>query len=298
MTVEHVFADEAAVLFVLFYSRIVLVDDYAVFVAYCYGAVKLFCPIWYHFQLFLIVLVYKFSDLSSKTGLSQKKFSWAVEGYSFDCCYICGMKKMVTLALTLIMVLTGASWELGAQYRYNGHRCINVDDYSQYVPFAAGLGLGLVGVESKHCFTDRLLVSATSAVAVGVMVRGLKMVVDEERPDGSNFDSFPSGHTATAFVGAEIVRTEYGLGYGIAAYTIAAGTGFLRVYNGRHHVVDVLAGAGIGVLGARIGYWLLEPEKKLISKMFKKKDSDLSMSMLPFVSSLDGSAGVAFALAF
>lgn len=237
-------------------------------------------------------------DLSSKIGLSQKKFSWAVEGYSFDCCYICGMKKMVTLALTLIMVLTGASWELGAQYRYNGHRCINVDDYSQYVPFAAGLGLGLVGVESKHCFTDRLLVSATSAVAMGVMVRGLKMVVDEERPDGSNFDSFPSGHTATAFVGAEIVRTEYGLGYGIAAYTIAAGTGFLRVYNGRHHVVDVLAGAGIGVLGARIGYWLLEPEKKLISKMFKKKDSDLSMSMLPFVSSLDGSAGVAFALAF
>lgn len=298
MTVEHVFADEAAVLFVLFYSRIVLVDDYAVFVAYGYRAVKLFCPIWYHFQLFLIVLVYKFSDLSSKSGLPQEKFSWAVEGYSFDCCYICGMKKMVTLALTLIMVLTGASWELGAQYRYNGHRCINVDDYSQYVPFAAGLGLGLVGVESKHCFTDRLLVSATSAVAVGVMVRGLKMVVDEERPDGSNFDSFPSGHTATAFVGAEIVRTEYGLGYGIAAYTIAAGTGFLRVYNGRHHVVDVLAGAGIGVLGARIGYWLLEPEKKLISKMFKKKDSDLSMSMLPFVSPLDGSAGVAFALVF
>lgn len=298
MAVEHVFADEAAVLFVLFYSRIVLVDDYAVFVAYGYRAVKLFCPIWYHFQLFLIVLVYKFSDLSSKSGLPQEKFSLAVEGYSFDCCYICGMKKMVTLALTLIMVLSGASWELGAQYRYNGHRCINVDDYSQYVPFAAGLGLGLVGVESKHCFTDRLLVSATSAVAVGVMVRGLKMVVDEERPDGSNFDSFPSGHTATAFVGAEIVRTEYGLGYGIAAYTIAAGTGFLRVYNGRHHVVDVLAGAGIGVLGARIGYWLLEPEKKLISKMFKKKDSDLSMSMLPFVSPLDGSAGVAFALVF
>ena len=208
------------------------------------------------------------------------------------------MKKMVTLALTLIMALSGASWELGAQYRYNGHRCINVDDYSQYVPFAAGLGLGLVGVESKHCFTDRILVSATSAVAIGVMVRGLKMVVDEERPDGSNFDSFPSGHTATAFVGAEIVRTEYGLGYGIAAYTVAAGTGFLRVYNGRHHVVDVLAGAGIGVLGARIGYWLLEPEKKLISKMFKKKDSDFSMSMLPFVSPLGGSAGVAFALVF
>ena len=208
------------------------------------------------------------------------------------------MKKLVTLALTLIMVFSGASWELGAQYRYNGHRCINVDDYSQYVPFAAGLGLGMVGVESKHCFTDRLLVGATSAAAVGIMVRGLKMVVDEERPDGSNFDSFPSGHTATAFVGAEIVRTEYGLGYGIAAYTIAAGTGFLRVYNGRHHVVDVLAGAGIGVLGARIGYWLLEPEKRLIAKMFKKKDSDLSMSMLPFVSSLDGSAGVAFAIAF
>ena len=79
MAVEHVFADEAAVFFVLFYSRIVLIDDYAVFIAYCYGAVKLFCPIWYHFQLFLIVLVYKFRDLSSKIGLSRESFFLAVE---------------------------------------------------------------------------------------------------------------------------------------------------------------------------------------------------------------------------
>lgn len=74
MAVEHVFAYEAAMAFVLFNGRIVLVDDYAVFVAYCYRAVKLFCPVWYHFQLFLIVLVYKFSDLSSKTGLSRESF--------------------------------------------------------------------------------------------------------------------------------------------------------------------------------------------------------------------------------
>ena len=115
MTVEHVFADEAAVLFVLFYCRIVLVDDYAVFVAYCYRAVKLFCPVWYHFQLFLIVftklvtfsillkkIVDKIrdsframylpsvmrqrrtlssrSDLSSKAGLSRESFlgQWRV----------------------------------------------------------------------------------------------------------------------------------------------------------------------------------------------------------------------------
>lgn len=80
MTVEHVFADEAAVLFVLFYCRIVLVDDYAVFVAYCYRAVKLFCPVWYHFQLFLIV----FTKLVTFSILLKK--SWIRLGILFGLC--------------------------------------------------------------------------------------------------------------------------------------------------------------------------------------------------------------------
>ena len=54
-------------------------------------------------------------------------------------------------------------------------------------------------------------------------------------------------------MGAELVRMEYGGWYGIGAYTIAVGVGFMRMYNGRHWLHDVVAGAGVGILSARVG---------------------------------------------
>lgn len=53
------------------------------------------------------------------------------------------------------------------------------------------------------------------------------------------------------------MREEYGLGIGIGAYAVATGVAFLRLYNGRHWLNDVIAGVGIGILSARIGYWML-----------------------------------------
>lgn len=76
---------------------------------------------------------------------------------------------------------------------------------------------------------------------------------------------FPSGHTATVFTGAELMRVEYGVGMGIGAYSVALGVAFLRLYNGRHWLNDVIAGAGIGILSARIGYWMFP----LYQKWFK-----------------------------
>lgn len=54
-------------------------------------------------------------------------------------------------------------------------------------------------------------------------------------------------------MGAELVRIEYGGWYGAGAYAVAAGVGFMRMYNGRHWLHDVVAGAGVGILSARIG---------------------------------------------
>lgn len=136
-------------------------------------------------------------------------------------------------------------------------RPIRVDDYLQYLPVVSYVGLGVAGAKSKYNFKERLLVTGTSYLAMGIMVNGVKYSVREMRPDGSRRNSYPSGHTATVFLGAELVRSEYGTGYGIAAYTVACGTAFLRIYNNRHWMTDVLAGAGIGILSARIGYWML-----------------------------------------
>lgn len=139
----------------------------------------------------------------------------------------------------------------------------HADDYVQYLPVVSYIGLDLIGVESRHSFTDKLIVTATSYLAMGIMVNGTKFVVNEKRPDSSARNSFPSGHTATVFMGAELIRTEYGTAYGIGAYFIAGSVAVLRLYNNRHWLNDVIAGAGIGILSARIGYWLLPVNKKL-----------------------------------
>lgn len=165
---------------------------------------------------------------------------------------------------------------------------IYVDDYVQYLPIAAHLGLDFVGVEGKHNFKERFVVSATSSLAIAVMVRGVKTLTSEKRPDARNRNSFPSGHTATAFMGAELVRMEYGNAYGAGAYAIATSVAFLRVYNDRHWVNDVIASAGIGILGARIGHWLLPFNRRIF-----KLDGQKLLSVFPTYDGFNQSFGIA-----
>jgi membrane-associated phospholipid phosphatase len=76
----------------------------------------------------------------------------------------------------------------------------------------------------------------------------LKYSVGEERPNGKDDHSFPSGHTAVTFAGAEFVRKEYGWWWGVPAYTLASFVGYSRVKSQNHYTADVLAGVAIGVL--------------------------------------------------
>lgn len=85
----------------------------------------------------------------------------------------------------------------------SGHQT-KVDDYIQYVPVSANLFLGFCGVKHKHKFTDRLMISATAYIAEAAIVNGLKYAVKEKRPDSDSKNSWPSGHTATVFTGAEL----------------------------------------------------------------------------------------------
>ena len=92
-----------------------------------------------------------------------------------------------------------------------------------------------------------------------VSVNSIKYLTKVELPDESSRNSFPSGHTATAFVGAELLRREYGHRsplISIASYAIAAGTGFFSMYNNRNRFTDVIAGAGIGILSVEAAYWM------------------------------------------
>lgn len=158
-----------------------------------------------------------------------------------------------------------------------GDRRFRADDYLLYLPAVANLGLGWTGAKARHPFRERLAATATAYATMNILVQATKHLVKERRPDSEERNSFPSGHTATAFMGAELVREEYGNAYGTGAYIFATGIAFLRLYNNRHWLNDVVAGAGFGILSARIGYWLLPLEKKL----FGWNKSSSSLAILP-----------------
>lgn len=135
-----------------------------------------------------------------------------------------------------------------------------IDSYSRFVPYAAMAGLKLAGVESRSSW-DRMAVSTIfSNIAMAAAVYAAKGTVKEMRPDHSARNSFPSGHTAMAFTAATIFHKEYGLThspwYSAGAYAVAAGTGVMRVLNNHHWANDVIAGAGIGILSAELGYFV------------------------------------------
>lgn len=134
-----------------------------------------------------------------------------------------------------------------------------VDDLSQYAPSVAVFALNLCGVDGLHGMGGQAVLLATSAAIMATTVNILKPLTSVQRPDGTSFNSFPSGHTATAFMGAELLRREYwhvSPWIGVAGYAIAASTGFFRMYNNRHWLTDVVAGAGIGILSVEAAYWL------------------------------------------
>jgi len=144
--------------------------------------------------------------------------------------------------------------------KYNFHS--EVDNYTQFSGIALTAGLKMAGVEGRSSW-PRLV--ASSLVSYGVMaafVNGIKYSAKELRPDESTRNSWPSGHTATAFVGATILHKEYGLTrspwYSIAGYSVATATGVMRVLNNRHWISDVLSGAGIGILSTELAYGICD----------------------------------------
>ena len=164
------------------------------------------------------------------------------------------------------------------------HRRLVFDDYLQYLPVATSLMLGCTGVKARHSFGDRALILATSYAALAVLTNVPKWCIDEKRPEYAAHNSFPSGHTATAFMGAELVRIEYGGWSAVGAYAVASGVAILRMYNGRHWLHDVVAGAGVGILCARVGEWSCP----LWKRAFQKREKENSVRFSPMVSPVGG----------
>lgn len=136
-----------------------------------------------------------------------------------------------------------------------------LDNYTQFLPFALTVGLKLGGVKSSSSWKKFLFASAMSYIIDESIVNIMKSSIYEKRPDISANNSFPSGHTALAFMNAHIFVKEYAEDNWLVstlAYTTASFTGAMRVMNQRHWMGDVLAGAGIGLFSAETAYCLAD----------------------------------------
>ncbi len=172
---------------------------------------------------------------------------------------------------------------------------LTIDDFSQYTPFLSVYALNAAGIQGKHNFRDRTTILATAYLIMGGTVTIIKSTGNEMRPDKTSNNSFPSGHTATAFMGAEFLYQEYrdvSVWYGVAGYAVATGTGFFRMYNNRHWLTDIAAGAGIGILSTKIAYWL----HPAIQHLLFKKTSKTTGVLLPTYQ--DGRWGVGLSVSF
>lgn len=166
----------------------------------------------------------------------------------------------------------------------------HLDNYTQFAPAAAVYALNLAGIKGKNSLVDATGIYMLSTAIMGGSVFLLKKEAHRLRPDGSGYNSFPSGHTATAFAAAEFLHQEYkevSPWYGIAGYAVATATGTLRMYNNKHWLSDVVAGAGIGILSTKAAYYLYPHVKKLLIGK-----QTLSYSMAPVYQ--DKSIGLTF----
>lgn len=95
-----------------------------------------------------------------------------------------------------------------------------------------------------------LEVAGESVLSTMLATELLKQANGRERPDGSDDESFPSGHTSKAFMGATFIgryvdaRFDSRLGY--LAWLPAAAVGYGRIVHDKHWASDVFAGALLG----------------------------------------------------
>ena len=124
-------------------------------------------------------------------------------------------------------------------------------------PYFELAAVAIAGVESRDDRINTLLIIAKGEAIMLVSTYTVKYLSRETRPNGADNLSFPSGHTAQAFLAASIVHTEFrdkSQWYGVGAYTIATSVAALRMINDKHWQSDVVAGAGFGILSAHLAY--------------------------------------------
>ncbi|WP_051254099.1 phosphatase PAP2 family protein [Arenibacter latericius] len=143
-----------------------------------------------------------------------------------------------------------------------------LEDTGDVLQLALPLSAGIMTLVHKdYQGTKKLAFSYATTLA---LTYSLKELTKKKRPEGRDlYDSFPSGHTSSAFSGASFIQRRYGWNYGIPAYLLATIVAVSRTEgpDGFHDFWDVFAGAAIGI-----------GSTYLFTKPHQKKRVDLGFS--------------------
>lgn len=157
--------------------------------------------------------------------------------------------------ISFFIIIMGMTIGARAQQRYSD----GLDDVMQYVPYASVFALKACGGESRDDWNKLAVTTTASWFATAGTVWILKHMIKEWRPDDSDQNSFPSGHSTIAFAGATALHKEFGkvspwisvAGYGMATFVAAD-----RVIKDRHHWYDAVTGAALGFGLTELTWWL------------------------------------------
>ena len=143
--------------------------------------------------------------------------------------------RILATALSLSMLSSPAA------HAFSNNTWADISDVSVFA--LAGSALVVPVVRDDWEGARQAAYSLGTAEAISLLG---KATIHEQRPDESDNNSFPSGHSALAFASATTMYKRYGWEVGVPAYALATLTASARVAARKHHWYDALAGAVIG----------------------------------------------------
>jgi membrane-associated phospholipid phosphatase len=117
---------------------------------------------------------------------------------------------------------------------------------------ALSLGTYAYGRVFDHAKVSHLGMDLLRAqIVTTALVQPIKYATHRERPDGSNHQSFPSGHAAITFAGATVLERHVGWRNSLLAYAVATYVAASRLHDNKHYLSDVVFGAAVGTIAGR-----------------------------------------------
>jgi membrane-associated phospholipid phosphatase len=230
------------------------------------------------FFIFLLVAEAAYAQASELQVDRQKRFPY---------------KQQVLLPAAMITVGAAMMWKGNNEFRWLPRTRVTIDDYLQYVPMLGMYAADIARVKARNNPWTQTKYLALSQLLCAVTVQTLKYTVREQRPNAGSHNSFPSGHTSVAFVGATVLYHEFkhtNKFLACSGFFLATAVGILRTTNQRHWMSDVVAGAGFGILSANLVYYF-EPLKR-----WQPSVSDKRITLLPYYNDTSAGLSLSFAL--